>query len=415
MKKKFIGVIGIVIVVIVGGIYYLTREEKIELSLKNKKEIIVEYGNTVQYSFDDLIQTKDIDKDKLKEIKKETKITDNLKNEDQKDYPAIGNYTINIKYQDQKLKKKVIVKDTTVPTFNETNEVSFEEGTENYDYNKEINATDLTTVEIQYDTSTLDTKTPGEYKIKAIATDTSGNKIEKEITVHVTKKPEPKKEEQTASNQTVSYRGGGKVVCIDAGHQARGNSSLEPNGPGSSTMKAKVTTGATGCVTGKTESQINLEVALKLQQTLQSQGYTVIMCRTSQNVDISNAQRAEIANNNHVSAFIRLHCDSSTSSSATGTLTLAPSTSNPYCANIASESQALSKAIVNNICNVTGSRNRGVSIVDNMTGLNWSKVPVTIVEMGFLSNPQEDRLLSSDDYQNKIVQGIVNGIGAYLN
>ena len=79
MKKKFIGVIGIVIVVIVGGIYYLTREEKIELSLKNKKEIFVEYGNTVQYSFDDLIQTKDIDKDKLKEIKKEIKITDNLK------------------------------------------------------------------------------------------------------------------------------------------------------------------------------------------------------------------------------------------------------------------------------------------------------------------------------------------------
>ena len=73
MKKKFIGVIGIVIAVIVGGIYYLTREEKIELSLKNKKEILVEYGNTVQYSFDDLIQTKDIDRDKLKEIKKETK------------------------------------------------------------------------------------------------------------------------------------------------------------------------------------------------------------------------------------------------------------------------------------------------------------------------------------------------------
>ena len=109
MKKKFIGVIGIVIVVIVGGIYYLTREEKIELSLKNKKEIIVEYGNTVQYSFDDLIQTKDIDKDKLKEIKTETKITDNLKNEDQKNYPEIGNYTINIKYQDQKLKKKVTI------------------------------------------------------------------------------------------------------------------------------------------------------------------------------------------------------------------------------------------------------------------------------------------------------------------
>ena len=70
---------------------------------------------------------------------------------------------------------------------------------------------------------------------------------------------------------------------------------------------------------------------------------------------------------------------------------------------------------MNNICKSTGSKNRGVSIVDNMTGLNWSKVPVTIVEMGFLSNPGEDRLLSSEDYQNKIVQGIVNGIGEYLS
>lgn len=410
MKKRFIGIIGIVIVIIIGGIFYFTREEKIELSLKNKKDIIVEYGDAVQYSFEDLIQTKGIDKEQLKEVNEETKITSNLKNEDQKAYPAIGTYTINIKYQDQKLKKKIIVKDTTAPTFNETNEVSFEEGTESYDYNKEINATDLTNVNIQYDTSSLDIKKAGDYKIKAVAIDTSGNKTEKEITVHITKK-----NEQSSSLQGIRYDGGGKVICIDAGHQARGNSSLEPNGPGSTTMKAKVTTGATGCSTGKTESQVNLEVALKLQQALTSQGYTVIMCRTSQDVDISNAQRAEIANNNHADAFIRLHCDSSPSSSATGTLTLAPSTSNPYCASIANESQALSKSIVNNICSVTGSRNRGVSIVDNMTGLNWSKVPVTIVEMGFLSNPQEVQLLSSDDYQNKIVQGIVNGIGAYLN
>jgi len=71
-------------VVIVGGIYYLTREEKIELSLKNKKEIFVEYGNTVQYSFDDLIQTKDIDKDKLKEIKKEILLLGRLKKQKKK-------------------------------------------------------------------------------------------------------------------------------------------------------------------------------------------------------------------------------------------------------------------------------------------------------------------------------------------
>lgn len=193
MKKKIIGIGSIVVLLIIGCVFYFTREEKITLSLKDKKDIVVEYGNKVEYSFDNLIQTKNSDKEQLKEVKKETKITSNLKNEDQKEYPAIGTYMITIKYQDQKFKKKIIVKDTTVPTFNETNEVSFEEETENYDYNKEISATDLTTVEIQYDTSSLDTKTPGEYKIKAIATDTSGNKTEKEITVHVTKKPEPKK------------------------------------------------------------------------------------------------------------------------------------------------------------------------------------------------------------------------------
>lgn len=97
----------------------------------------------------------------------------------------IGNYTINIKYQDQKLKKKVIVKDTTAPVFNEINEVSFEEGTENYDFNQEIKATDLSNVDLQYDLSSLDVNKAGDYQIKVFAKDSSGNQAEKEITVHV--------------------------------------------------------------------------------------------------------------------------------------------------------------------------------------------------------------------------------------
>ena len=116
----------------------------------------------------------------------------------------------------------------------------------------------------------------------------------------------------------------GKVICVDAGHHEE-IVQLEPNGPGSSTCK-RSDSRATGCVTGKTESQINLEVALKLQEALSNQGYTVVMCRTSQNVDLSNVERAKIANEANADAFIRLHCDSSESSSSTGTLTLAPST-----------------------------------------------------------------------------------------
>lgn len=395
MKKKLILLISIIVVITT----IIILNNKIELELKDNKTIKVEYGNDCKLTFEDLINIKDLPQNKLSTIKKETKITNNFKKE-------IGEYEVIITYKKQTLKKKIKVTDTTPPTFNETNEITIQEGTKDYDFNTKIKATDLTNVNITYDTSTLDINKPGNYIIKAIAIDTSNNQTTKDIKVIIKAKP-------AAPTATV-YQGGGKVICIDAGHQARGNSSLEPNGPGSSIKKAKVTTGATGCVTGKTESSINLEVALKLQQALTKQGYTVIMCRTSQNVDISNAQRAEIANNYNAAAFIRLHCDSSESSSASGTLTLAPSTNNPYCASIAGKSQNLSRLVVNEICNMTGSRNRGVTITDTMTGLNWSKVPVTIVEMGFLSNPNEDRLLASSAYQDKIVQGIVNGIGKFL-
>lgn len=208
--------------------------------------------------------------------------------------------------------------------------------------------------------------------------------------------------------------GNNKVIAIDPGHQRYGDSDKEPVGPGASQTKAKVTTGATGVQTGNLESAVNLAVALKLQQKLEVSGYQVVMVRTSQDVNISNRQRAEIANNSQASAFIRIHCNSDDSSSVVGTLTMAPSKSNPYCSAIAQNSQRLSKAVVNNVCQQTGSKNRGVMISDTMSGINWCQVPVTIIEMGFMSNPEEDRLLGESAYQDKIVAGIVLGINEYL-
>ena len=408
-KIKIIGILIILIFLAIGSIYYFNQEKELTLCFKNDKNITIEYGKTVDTNFDYFIDTKDYSKEEIKKLKEETEISTNIENEEGKEYPAIGKYVIQFKYQDQKINKKVIVKDTTKPVFNDTNEISLTTGTQNYDYSSTVEATDLSPIEIHFDASNVHVEKAGDYKLIATAKDTSGNTETKEITVHI------KNKTVSSSNvQGIVYQGKGKVVCIDAGHQASGNSEKEPNGPGSSVMKAKVTTGATGCVTGARESQINLEVAIKLQKILTSRGYKVVMCRTSQNVNISNAQRAQIANDAQAAAFVRIHCDSSDSSSPTGTMTMAPSTSNRYCASIASQSQALSRAVLKNTCAMTGSKSRGVSITDTMTGLNWSQVPVTIIEMGFLSNPTEDRLLNDSSYQDKLALGIANGIGEYL-
>jgi N-acetylmuramoyl-L-alanine amidase len=206
-----------------------------------------------------------------------------------------------------------------------------------------------------------------------------------------------------------------RLVAIDAGHQLHADTGTEPVGPGSSTMKQKVSSGTYGDWSGLNEYQLNLDVSLKLRDELQSRGYSVYMIRTTNDVDISNAERAQMAADAGADIFVRIHGNSVDSSSVSGALCYAPSTSNPYLSSsVISGSRRLAQLLVNGECAATGLRNRGLLEGDDMTGINWAKMPVAIVEMGFMSNQSDDLYMASSSGQAAIVEGLANGIDAYF-
>ena len=191
-------------------------------------------------------------------------------------------------------------------------------------------------------------------------------------------------------------------------------SATEPNGPGSSTMKAKASTGTRGSYSGLPEYQLNLDVSLLLKNILEQRGYQVVMTRTDNDTAISNKERAELVASQGAEICVRIHANGDDSSSVSGALTMCPSQQNPYVSSLYDSSNRLSQCIVDSYCAATGFQNRGIIYTDTMTGINWSTIPMTIVEMGFMTNQNDDLKMADSSFQQTMAEGIANGIDAYF-
>ena len=218
------------------------------------------------------------------------------------------------------------------------------------------------------------------------------------------------------STESVTEKQNDWKVAIDPGHQGSwvDMSAQEPSAPGSSETKAKATTGTTGKFSGLNEYELNLQVSLLLRDELEDRGYEVVMTREDHDTAISNKERAELAAAEGADILVRIHANGSEDTSVNGALAMVPSQSNPYVGYMYEECYELGEDILKAYCESTGIADDGVQYYDNMSGINWSTIPVTILEMGFMSNQNDDLLMADENFQPVMAEGIANGIDDYF-
>lgn len=205
------------------------------------------------------------------------------------------------------------------------------------------------------------------------------------------------------------------VVVIDPGHDARANLATEPIGPGSSTRKIKDGGGTHGVVTGVREPDLTLDVSLRLRRLLRAAGVRVVMTRTrTSGASMGNIVRARIANDAGAALFLRVHADGASSASARGTHTLTPALRRGWTDDVYASSRRAATLVQTELVRTLGFPNRGIQERSDFTGFNWADVPVILAEMGFMTNPTEDRALARPTVRQRAALGLCRGTLRFL-
>ena len=213
---------------------------------------------------------------------------------------------------------------------------------------------------------------------------------------------------------TFSAEGKGLVIVLDPGHSAQVPGTTEPIGPGSSEMKEADTVGTYGPSSATHEYELTMRVTQKLRTELEKRGYIVRLTHLDTVRAISCVERAQVANENEADAFIRIHANGVEDTSASGAMTICITQDNPFHPELYKASYRLSETLLDAYCAGTGARREKVWETDTMTGNNWSEVPATLIELGYMTNPDEDLLMAMDSYQKKMVIAIADGLDQWF-
>ena len=205
------------------------------------------------------------------------------------------------------------------------------------------------------------------------------------------------------------------VVVVDPGHDLRATAETVPIGPGSATRKIKDGGGTSGVVSGLREAELTMRIGLRLRAVLEDAGVRVVLTRTkTAGTSMGNIARARIANRAGAALFLRVHADGSTDPSARGTHTLHPALRSGWTDDVYPESRRAARIVQRDVRAALGFPDRGLQERSDFTGFNWADVPAILVELGFMTNPTDDRLLATAAYQRRAATGLCRGTLRYL-
>lgn len=241
--------------------------------------------------------------------------------------------------------------------------------------------------------------------------DSNNLKIKEKVKLDKNNSEVTKKEELVSNTKKDDIKKNITIV-IDPGHSSISSNQKEPISPDSKELKLKDTLGATGINSKRPEYEITLSVALELSNILKTEGYNVILTKDKVTTKLSNIERTKVGNDHNANLMIRLHCDGVDSPKAQGASILVPKVKGYVTKNIAKKSKVYGEKIINNYSENIGFKNRGIIYREDLTGFNWSKVPIVLLEMGFISNPKEDAYLSNPNNYKHIASSIAKGINS---